>query len=1518
MVKRKMKTAALFGAVAIGCMARGAGLPSAEAFADPGADSRPETWFHFIGGNVARGGITADLEAIKGAGISGIHLFHGQFGGKWPGVEEQIRCLSEKWDSLVGFVADECRRLGLEFTMQNCPGWAMAGGPWIKPENAMRHLKWLRQDFEGGRRIETKLRCPESGKEAWRDYRDVAVLAFPAPVGEWYKPLVPARTKCAIPGDWNKWAGGGNAIKLPSGEQTTVIEFEYDRPVTVRAMELPPIDSLDHGWCYRPGVNVKLEANGKTLVEQDLQPANWQDDRHVSFAIDETVAKNFKITLKTKHSVRLGTIRLFEGAKSDDWEGQAGWTLRRLMRNPPRKQNAKAWVEPNEVIDVSAFMKPDGTFSWEAPAGRWAIVRVGHVNTGRRNAPAPAEATGFECDKLSTKGADAHFAGYIGRIAGKGGPAEGKLRMMLMDSWECKRQTWTEGLDKTFEEEMGYKLLPWMPAIFGYVVRDPGTTEKFLDDWRGFIGRQISYKFYGRMAKLCRDAGLKLTFETSFADVLPGDMMEYYKFADVPMCEFWQPTGASYVGSRDFKAVKPTVSAAHIYGKNRVAAEALTSFTLTWDEKLRDLKHVANIHMVEGVSHLVFHTYTHNPRTDFLPPGTSFGAHIGTPFLRGQTWWKHMPGFTAYLARCQQMLEAGVPARDVLWYVGDEWDQRPDQDAPFPAGHLYDYCNPDALLSRFDIAPDGTWRTPEGAAYKVLWVPECRRMLPETMEKILDCLAKGGTAAFAKLPSGIATLKGGEKAVERFRAALAKMERRAADTASGVIPRGKGRLYLGLPLAEVLGKEYVSRDASADGILFDHRKDGAKDWYFVVPAAQGRGFKGEVWFRNVSEGVEIWNPQTGERKPAQAKRADGWCTVVSLDLAPGEAAFVVFSKDGMKPVRPKKTKEVAAFAPGPWKVAFAEGWGMPASVELAALKPWKDIGETAEAKAYCGSAVYASTFVLPAVKKDAAAGYVLDLGRVESLAKVKVNGREFPALWSQPYRVDITSAVKEGANTLEIEVTDTWYNRLAYDAGRPAAERRTWTISGPRKGSAMRDSGLLGPVKVVETKTVDARPVPNPALARRLAEGPDLVSIVHWGPTTYTDKEWGYGNVSPSLINPGRFDADQIVGACKGGGIGGIVLVCKHHDGFCLWPTKTTDYNISATPFRGGKGDYVKEIEQACRRAGLKFGVYVSPWDRNNVHYGTEKYVDVFHGQIKELLDGRYGKIFEMWFDGANGGSGWYGGKQGTRRIGANYYRFDDVMRFVREMQPGVTIFGSEEDISDFRWPGNERGFLVDEARATVVPVGGFSNGRPHNPGYSRQMNSGTPGGDFFRPSEADFPLRPGWVYHKSQDGRSKNSAFLTLRYLQSVGNGGTMNIGVSPNLDGRVSDEDVRALRGFKVMREALFAREAKDGEPFNVVVLAEDLANGEQVDGWELLADGRNILGGTAIGRRRIRLLDAPVSAKKVELRITADGGDLLPVSVRRYHADPELVKTVKTARADAGETDTAKWMKAGKGLD
>ena len=1024
-------------------------------FAAPPKVHYPQTWFHFIGGNVSHEGITADLEAIAAAGISGVQLFHGQFGGRWPATGDPIECLSPRWDAAVRHTADECRRLGLRFTMQNCQGWAMAGGPWIKPENAMRGIAYSRTYVDGGAR-DVRLAVPEPSSDPWRDYRDVAVLAFPVPEGDDGVRHVPSQVTGSGDVNWfDLMAGRVDRVSLPAAEHW--FEAAFHDTVTVRTVVLPSVESLEHAWCYVPDVKVTVEAvmpDGavKPMADVELPPSNWQDGWPMSIACNEVKGCNrIRVTVRNGHNINLGRVAFLSAGRKNNWESEAAHTLRGIERTGDSAvRSADCYVKLSDIRDVSAAMTPDGRFdAGVLSPGRWTVLRIGHVNAGRRNGPAPAEGTGWECDKLSTAGAAAHFAGYIGRLT-DGPLADGMLDGLLLDSWECGTQTWTDRMEQEFDSIAGYPLRRMLPAVLGYVVEDAGMTARFLTDWRRVIGELFATRFYRTISSLAHERGLSVAYETAAGDVFPADIMEYFKYADVPMCEYWQPFSESYVGSINFKPVKPTASAAHVYGKPRVDAEAFTSFSLTWDEHWDRLKEVADFNAIEGVTHNVFHTYTHNPQVGYLQPGTSFGAGIGTPFLRGQTWWRHMPAFTSYLARCSYMLERGKPVSDVLWYLGDEINHKPDQEYAFPQGYRYDYCNSDVLLNRLSVE-DSCIVTPEGLRYRMLWMPDNKRMLVETLEKLLE-LVRGGAVIVGNAPEDMATLTGGEAAKARFDALVAELW------------GGKyGRQVLAkTSIDDALGLLGIPPDVTGADVRWLHRAADGADWYMVCPPKE-QAFCGDVSFR-ASGKPSLWNPVDGTVTALESTESDGY-TTVSLDMPRTGSCFVVFDRSGNAPrFRKPAMNGREIVLDKDWAVSFPDGWGAPASMDLDSLKAWKDMDITPEGRAFSGTATYSTSFKMDKAKKGQPV--MLDLGMADMIAVVKVNGKEVGTLWCAPYRLDISSAAKKGDNELTVEVTGTWHNRLAYDAGQPEAERKTWTINGPSAESPLSPSGLLGPVTI--------------------------------------------------------------------------------------------------------------------------------------------------------------------------------------------------------------------------------------------------------------------------------------------------------------------------------------------------------------------------------------------------------------------------------------------------------------------
>ncbi len=430
----------------------------------------------------------------------------------------------------------------------------------------------------------------------------------------------------------------------------------------------------------------------------------------------------------------------------------------------------------------------------------------------------------------------------------------------------------------------------------------------------------------------------------------------------------------------------------------------------------------------------------------------------------------------------------------------------------------------------------------------------------------------------------------------------------------------------------------------------------------------------------------------------------------------------------------------------------------------------------------------------------------------------------------------------------------------------------------------------------------------------------EVYGLIHFTPTTFENKEWGFGDADPKSFNPTNFNAEQIILAAKAGGLKGIVFVAKHHDGFALWPTKTTEYNISKSPFRNGQGDMVKEIADAARKHGLKFGVYCSPWDRNNAKYGTDEYLAIYRAQLTELYT-NYGELFMSWHDGANGGDGYYGGANEKRSIDNTvYYDWDNTWgNITRKLQPMANIFS---DVGwDVRWAGNEKGIVNETSWATLTPVP--SEG--HNVAVPGQANAkenpgGTRNGKSWIPAECDVPLRKGWFFHTDEKPKSPETLFDL--YLKSVGRGAALDLGLAPDTRGQLHADDVASLKSFgdhvkKTFETNLIAKASVrsvnvrgynsiyssknliDNNPdtywatdedfetpdvnfevsqpitFDIISLEEYIKLGQRiesfgVDIWENNA-WKEVATATSVGAKRLIKLEAPVTSTKVRLRIT-----------------------------------------------
>jgi alpha-L-fucosidase len=300
---------------------------------------------------------------------------------------------------------------------------------------------------------------------------------------------------------------------------------------------------------------------------------------------------------------------------------------------------------------------------------------------------------------------------------------------------------------------------------------------------------------------------------------------------------------------------------------------------------------------------------------------------------------------------------------------------------------------------------------------------------------------------------------------------------------------------------------------------------------------------------------------------------------------------------------------------------------------------------------------------------------------------------------------------------------------------------------------------------------------------------------------TFTNMEWGFGNESPGLFNPTGLDCRQWARVCKEAGMKGIILTAKHHDGFCLWPSAYTEHSVKNSPWKNGKGDVVKELSEACKEYGLKMGVYLSPWDRNHADYGKPEYIAYFRNQLRELLT-NYGDVYEVWFDGANGGTGWYGGANEERRIDrTTYYDWENTRKIVRELQPQACMFSDAGP--DIRWVGNESGW-AGETNWSILKRDDFAPGVVSDVKFLQQ---GQIDGTHWLPAEVDVSIRPGWYYHQSEDHKVKTLPQLLDIYYNSIGRNASFLLNLPVDKRGLVNENDVRQLKRLSEAIEADFA---------------------------------------------------------------------------------------------------------------
>ena len=760
---------------------------------------------------------------------------------------------------------------------------------------------------------------------------------------------------------------------------------------------------------------------------------------------------------------------------------------------------AESGIATASVIDLTARPSGDGRLEWEVPPGHWTVMRFGCTITGQTTRPAPAPGLGFESDKFDVAALDAQFAAFSGKLISDLGPrpkSGGGLTTLHFDSWEMSAQNWSGNFRAEFEARRGYDLLPYLPAYSGLVVETPEITERFLWDVRQTASELVIEHHARHLRDLAHRAGLALSLEPY--DMNPAADLALGAEADVPMGEFW----ADGDGFDTSYSCIEAASIAHTHGRPVVAAEAFTAGgKFPWMLHPGAMKNQADWAFAVGINRLAIHRYQHQPWLNRVP-GLTMGRY-GTSYERTQTWWEMSGAWHRYLARCQHLLRQGRPVADILYLTpeGAPHVFRPPPTAfggtknlPDRRGYNFDGCDPQTLLGRVTVR-DGRLVLPDGMSYRVLVLPETETMTPALLAKIRDLRRAGATVVGSrplKSPS-LANYPGCDAEVQRLAGEIWGDAPFVAKPNPGFAPPYPDYDTVARQLAAM----HVPPDfESSRPLRFNHRHLDDREIYFVSNPAVDAGDVG-CTFRVTGLRPGLWDPVTGgTRSLLEFKSTADNRTEIVLRFAGHESCFIVFQPPGgaggLPPPDGNFTglQHVAEIA-GPWQVSFQPGRGAPDSVSLDRLVSWSDHPDKGVAY-FSGEAVYRTTLRLAPELVAAGRPLFLDLGKVEVMAEVTLNGRKFETLWCAPFRVELSSVAKAGDNVLEVRVANLWPNRMIGDEQLPPDVKRKgrgntgmieawpqWLLDGRpsptgritfasnstfTKDSPLLSSGLLGPV----------------------------------------------------------------------------------------------------------------------------------------------------------------------------------------------------------------------------------------------------------------------------------------------------------------------------------------------------------------------------------------------------------------------------------------------------------------------
>ena len=1028
-------------------------------FINPPEAVQTSVYWYWISDNISKEAVVKDLHAMKRVGVN--RAFIGNIG--LPPHEipyGNIKLFTDEWWDILHTALKTATELNIEIGIFNSPGWSQSGGPWVKPEQAMRYLSTSELKVKGPQKLQQQLEQPTT------DFQDVKVLAWP--VDESYEVNLLDKANISVsPSDIKLDLKGFKEFIFD--EREVIMDITLPDPVTARSLVIYPAE--------RPiRMSVELQVKGhdgykelKTCVVDRSNPAlnvGFEPYAPVAFSFPEIEHTDFRLVMKSNPNSGIRRILL---SSSPIVERYAEKSLAKMFQSPLPYWHDYLWdkqpdiagytmVQPQEVLDISEYMDEQGVLSWDVPEGEWIIMRTGMAPTGVVNSPASPEGTGLEVDKMSKRHVASHFDAFLGEILKRIPAADRKTwKVVVEDSYETGGQNFTDGFLEEFQRRYSYDPIPFLPVFKGHVIGSPDLSDRFLWDIRRLVADKVSYDYVGGLREISNKHGLTTWLENYGHWGFPGEFLQYGGQSDEIGGEFWSEGNLGDIENR------AASSCAHIYGKTKVSAESLTCAGAAYSRYPAQMKRRGDWSFTEGINNTLLHVYIQQAYEDRYP---GMDAWFGNEFNRKNTWFDHMDLFVQYLKRCNYMLQQGLNVADVAYFIGEDAPKMTGvRDPELPEGYSFDYINGEVIVRDLAVK-DGLLVLPHGTSYRLLVLPKLETMRPEVLQKI-EQLVADGAVILGPAPNR-------SPSMENYQAADKQIQELAGKMWGNLDVKrrnyGKGTILTDMTMSEAFEWMGIMPDcafAERDPALYVHRRLNDMDIYFISNQSEQQ-IQINPQFRIKGMQPELWDATSGTIRPLPAFEQKGEITSVPIQLESFESAFIIFRKKG-KPLaaniqanypQPESVINVTT----PWNVRFISdeiNRGPANPVIFDRLYDWSEHPDES-IRYFSGMAVYTTTVGIP---KKSGQNLYIDLGKVTAMAKVKVNGQYAGGIWTAPYRVDISGFVKEGNNVIEVEVCNTWVNRLIGDQRLPENERRVKSIVSPWKAdSPLQESGLLGPV----------------------------------------------------------------------------------------------------------------------------------------------------------------------------------------------------------------------------------------------------------------------------------------------------------------------------------------------------------------------------------------------------------------------------------------------------------------------